>query len=78
MSITELRKRAGMTQKQFAEYFEIPVRSLQEWEQDRRQPPPYLEKLLLRILDREIFGNPEDQNNRKTSENLIRKNKDQK
>lgn len=53
MTIKEIRKQTGMSQREFAEYFGIPVRTIQEWEQERRQPPPYLSELLERILDSE-------------------------
>lgn len=43
------RKQTGLSQSKFAEYFELPVRSVQEWEQGRRTPPEYLLKLLKRI-----------------------------
>ena len=50
MSIKELRKQTGMSQSQFATHFEISVRTLQDWEQERRQPPEYLVGLLERLL----------------------------
>lgn len=57
MNIKELRKLTGMSQAKFAAYFGISVRNIQEWEQNRKQPPPYLVALLKRILDREYFNN---------------------
>lgn len=48
--IKELRKQTGMSQSQFATYFDIPVRTLQDWEQERRQPPEYLVRLMERLL----------------------------
>lgn len=39
----------GLSQSKFAEYFGLPIRSLQEWEQGRRNPPEYLLELLKRI-----------------------------
>lgn len=50
MSIKELRTSTGMSQSQFANYFGLSVRSLQEWEQGRKSPPTYLVGLLKRIL----------------------------
>lgn len=49
-TIKGLRKQTGMSQSQFATYFDIPVRTLQDWEQERRQPPEYLVKLIERLL----------------------------
>ena len=45
-----------MSQSEFAAYFGLSVRSVQEWEQERKQPPPYLVGLLKRILDNEYFN----------------------
>lgn len=55
MKIKELRKLTGMSQREFAEYFGISVRTIQEWEQERKSPPSYLAGLLKRILDIEFF-----------------------
>ena len=46
MNVRELRTLAGMTQKEFADYFDIPFRSLQNWEGGQRKAPDYLIKLL--------------------------------
>lgn len=32
MTIRELRERAGMSRREFAEYFHIPYRTVQDWE----------------------------------------------
>ena len=45
----EFRLSTGLSQSKFADYFGIPVRTLQEWEQGRRNPPVYLLGLLKRI-----------------------------
>ena len=44
--IIRMRKETGMKQVEFAEYFGIPVRTIQEWEHERRTPPDYLIRLL--------------------------------
>lgn len=56
MKMKELRELTGMSQSKFAAYFGISVRNIQEWEQERKQPPPYLISLLERILDDEYFN----------------------
>jgi putative transcriptional regulator len=53
MKIKELREKTGLSQSKFAEYFGISVRSIQEWEQERKNPPPYLVALLERIWSHE-------------------------
>lgn len=56
MTIKEIRTLTGLSQPKFAEYFEIPLRTVQEWEQDRRKPPDYIPKLLVRIWRIETKG----------------------
>ena len=46
MNIRELRLTTGMTQKEFADYFRIPFRTLQNWEGGQRKAPEYLVKLI--------------------------------
>ena len=45
----EFRMLTGLSQRKFAEYFGISIRTIQEWEQGRRNPPEYLLGLLKRI-----------------------------
>lgn len=59
MKIKELRQSTGMSQKQFAAYFGISFRTIQQWEQERSAPPAYLVGLLKRILDLEYSNNTE-------------------
>lgn len=42
----KIRESTGMTQKDFAEYFNIPVRTLQDWEYEKRTPPAYVVELI--------------------------------
>lgn len=37
-SVTTIREKAGLSQKQFARLLGVSVRTLQEWEQGRRAP----------------------------------------
>ena len=46
MTIKELRVACGMTQREFAEYFGIPPRTLQDWEAGKRKPPDYVIALI--------------------------------
>ena len=41
-----LRNLCGMTQAEFAAEFEIPRRTLENWESGSRTPPPYVVRLL--------------------------------
>lgn len=46
MTINELRQATGMTQKAFGEYFNIPCRSIQNWDEGHRKCPDYLIALI--------------------------------
>ena len=46
MTIKELRTKSGMTQKEFAEYFEIPKRTVEDWDRGARKCPEYLIALM--------------------------------
>ena len=50
------RKKTGMTQKEFAKYFEFSVRALEEWERGATRIPAYLLKLIEYKVDKEGFG----------------------
>lgn len=42
----ELRQRSRMTQKEFAEYFKIPKRTIENWEAGVNKCPLYLLELM--------------------------------
>lgn len=42
-----LRKSTGMNRRQFAEYFGIPYRTVQDWELGNRTMPEYLLRLMV-------------------------------
>ena len=46
MTIKELRTASCMTQQQFSEYFNIPKRTIENWEGGKRQCPEYLLELI--------------------------------
>lgn len=51
--LIELRESAGMNRRQFAEYFEIPYRTVQDWELGNREMPEYLLRLIAYKLQME-------------------------
>lgn len=53
MTIKELRKAANMTQQQFAEYFGIPKRTVENWDAGARSCPTYLVELMKYKLEHE-------------------------
>lgn len=48
--VRELRKETGLTQKAFAEMYEIPVSTLRKWEQHEATPPDYVIRLIAMSL----------------------------
>ncbi|MBO5209382.1 MAG: helix-turn-helix domain-containing protein [Lachnospiraceae bacterium] len=50
LTVKNLREKSGMSQKQFADYFEIPIRTIQSWEQNLRTPPNYIAIMMEKIL----------------------------
>ncbi len=44
--IKELREQMGMNRKEFCEYFDIPYRTVQDWEGGKREMPDYVLRLL--------------------------------
>ena len=43
---TQLRESTGMNRKEFAEYLDIPYRTMQDWERDVRTMPAYVFSLI--------------------------------
>ena len=54
--LKETRLKAELTQKEMSDMLEIPVRTIQDWEREERKPPVYVEKLVLRELERIIIA----------------------
>ena len=46
MDIKELRLSTGMTQTEFGEYLNIPMRTIQNWEGGQRNCPEYVIELI--------------------------------
>lgn len=55
MTIQELREKTGMSRPDFAEYFGIPYRTVQNWERGERECPGYLFALMKYKLEKEGF-----------------------
>lgn len=50
MTVKEIRKITGLSQAAFAAKYEIPTRTVEDWEAGARKPAPYLVKLLERAV----------------------------
>ena len=59
--LKSMRKEANMTQKDFAEYFGIPIRTVEDWERGVRHMPDYVLRLFVYKLEIEkmISSHPE-------------------
>jgi DNA-binding transcriptional regulator YiaG len=63
-TVKKIREMTGMNRKEFCEYFQIPYRTMTDWERDTRHAPDYV----IRLLDYYIRMN----------EHMIKKSKEKK
>ena len=52
MNIKDARIEAGLSRAEMSRRFEIPVRTLEDWDAEKSSPPPYVEKLIIEKLQR--------------------------
>ena len=50
--IKKAREGKGLSRKQLSEDLEIPYRTLQNWELELRTPPLYVERLIIKYIER--------------------------
>ena len=50
MEVKNLRLQTGLSQSKFAQMFDVPVSTLKDWEQERRNPPVYVINMMRTIL----------------------------
>ena len=50
--IKEARNKAGLSQQKMSDLLEIPKRTIENWESGVTNPPAYVEKLVIRELER--------------------------
>lgn len=50
MTIKELRVQLGLSQREFAERFNIPLKTIRNWEQGVTKPVPYIPELIQRLI----------------------------
>lgn len=53
MNFKQIREQSGMNIKQFSEYFNIPYRTVQNWDLGLRQCPDYVIELIVYKLNNE-------------------------
>lgn len=49
--IKEYRLKAGLSRAEMSQRFEIPARTLQDWEYGKANPAPWAEKLIIEKLE---------------------------
>ena len=54
--IKELRERTGMSRKDFCTFFQIPYRTVTEWELGHRHAPDYVLRLLEYYVNHEALA----------------------
>lgn len=64
MNIKEIRYTTGLSQRDFSNMFDIPISTLQKWEQGESSPTPYIIKLIANQLpiDNDNMRKIEDNN----------------
>ena len=60
--IRDLREKTKMNRKDFAAYFGIPLRTIEEWEAGRRTPPDYVPRLMEYRMKYEELAKKEKEN----------------
>lgn len=51
MTIKEAREAAGLSRAAMSRLFEIPIRTLEDWDAGKSSPPPYVAKLIIEKLE---------------------------
>ncbi|WP_022765498.1 helix-turn-helix domain-containing protein [Butyrivibrio sp. XPD2006] len=62
--LIELRNSTGMSRKEFCTYFDIPYRTLQDWELGNRKMPDYLLRLMAYKIEMEKLARNNEENKR--------------
>ena len=62
--IKELRESTGLNRKEFCEKFDIPYRTVTEWERGNRNAPPYVIRLLEYYVRMQDVVSQQDKNDK--------------
>lgn len=54
-TLKKTRELLGMNRREFSDYMEIPLRTLEEWEAGRRKMPDYVLRLITYYTRMELF-----------------------
>ncbi len=65
--VLKLRKSTGMNRREFCDYFDIPYRTVTEWELGHRKMPDYVLRLLeYKIQMEKLMKSKEDSDGKET------------
>lgn len=56
MTIREIREGLGISRAEFSRRYNIPIRTLENWEAGERKPPEWVPELLQRLIVAEKDG----------------------
>ncbi len=56
MKVKELRIKAGMSQRKFADYFEMPVRNIQNWESESQKSSRHLAEYWVKLMEYKLVN----------------------
>lgn len=54
MDIHEIRQKTGLSRIAFAKRYDIPLRTIEDWESGKRKPPTYVIRLLGEAVERDL------------------------
>lgn len=54
MKVKKIRELTGLNQSEFSRKYNIPLRTIQDWEAERRTPPEYILALLERVVNEDM------------------------
>lgn len=57
MTVSEMREYLNVSRAEFSRRYNIPVRTLEDWESEKRTPPEYVMSLLERAVLEDASGN---------------------
>lgn len=52
-----IRKMLGISRAEFSRRYDIPIRTLENWDAGKRLPPDYVIKLLERVVEEDMKNN---------------------
>lgn len=54
LKISEIRKLTGLSRIAFSKFYDIPLRTVEDWEWEKKEPPVYVKNFLERIVKEDV------------------------